>query len=105
MKDACVECAHEAKLLLVLFYVEEKTIARALHSMHIENWRHLVPAIFTKFVAAGSFLFLQDFDANEDRDSIVQNSLSTYQEARYVRFYPITYTTWPCVRVEIYVRS
>lgn len=63
-------------------------------------------AIVVKFVDARFlFFFLQDFDANEDRVSIVQNSLGTYQEARYVRLYPITYSTWPCVRVEIYVGS
>ena len=30
-------CAHEAKRSLIHFYVKAKTVARALHSMHIEN--------------------------------------------------------------------
>ena len=37
MQDACAECAQEAKRLLVHFYFEAKTVARALRSMHIEN--------------------------------------------------------------------
>ena len=51
------------------------------------------------------FFFLQDFDANKDVDSIVQNSLGINQEARYVRFHPTAYNIFPCMRVEIYVVS
>lgn len=47
----------------------------------------------------------KDFEANEDLNSIVHHSLITYEEARYVRFHPTSYSTWPCVRVEIYVIS
>ena len=51
------------------------------------------------------FVCLKDFEANEDLDSIVEHSLSTYEEARYIRLIPTGYTWWPCVRVEIYVIS
>jgi len=43
------------------------------------------------------------FPGNTDDISIVKNSLSTAAKARFVRFYPVTYQGWPCLRVEIYV--
>lgn len=51
------------------------------------------------------YLCLQDFEANEDLNSIVQHSLTTYEKARYVRLIPTGHNTYPCVRVEIYVIS
>ncbi|XP_022810342.1 lactadherin-like [Stylophora pistillata] len=43
------------------------------------------------------------FQGNSDRTSIVKHSLRTDFKARYVRFYPVSYHNWPCLRVEIYV--
>lgn len=101
--------------------------ASALLSMQIENWGHFFPFSVThvikqvefypsclgkKICGYGGeicghivFVYLQDFEANEDLNSIVHHSLITYEEARYVRFHPTSYSTWPCVRVEIYVIS
>ncbi|XP_022777446.1 lactadherin-like [Stylophora pistillata] len=43
------------------------------------------------------------FQGNSDQTSIVKHSLRTDFKARYVRFYPVSYHKWPCLRVEIYV--
>jgi len=43
------------------------------------------------------------FSGNTDRNSIVQNSLNSDVRARFVRFYPLTYSGHPCLRVEIFV--
>lgn len=43
------------------------------------------------------------FQGNSDQTSIVKHSLRTDFKARYVRFYPVSYQRWPCLRVEIYV--
>ena len=51
------------------------------------------------------YVCLQDFEANEDVNSIVQHSLTSYKEARYVRLIPTSISTHPCVRVEIYIMS
>ena len=45
----------------------------------------------------------QVFPANSDKNSIVKHSLSTDVKARYVRFYPVTHKSHPCLRVEIFV--
>ena len=45
----------------------------------------------------------QVFTGNKDQNSTVKRSLSTDVAARFVRFYPVTYYHWPCLRVEIYV--
>ena len=50
------------------------------------------------------FLFhFQVFAGNTDQNNIVMHSLSPDVEARFVRFYPVTYKGWPCLRVEIFV--
>ena len=46
----------------------------------------------------------QVFRGNEDGDTIVQNALADPVEARYVRFYPVTISSFPCMRVEIFVQ-
>ncbi|KAL9970440.1 hypothetical protein ACROYT_G022816 [Oculina patagonica] len=43
------------------------------------------------------------FPGNTDQHSIVKHSLSTDVKARFVRFYPVTYYSHPCLRVEIFV--
>nr|XP_058953160.1 lactadherin-like [Pocillopora verrucosa] len=45
------------------------------------------------------------FPGNSDRHSVVKHFLTTDIMARYVRFYPVTYHNFPCLRVEIYVRK
>ena len=50
------------------------------------------------------FLFhWQVFVGNTDHYSIVKRSLNPDIKARFVRFYPVTYYSWPCLRVEIFV--
>ncbi|KAL9961275.1 hypothetical protein ACROYT_G030184 [Oculina patagonica] len=44
------------------------------------------------------------FEANVDLETVVQNSLNITTPARYVRFYPVTYSIFPCMRVEVFVR-
>ncbi|XP_068754233.1 EGF-like repeat and discoidin I-like domain-containing protein 3 [Montipora capricornis] len=36
---------------------------------------------------------------------VVKHSLNSTIKARYVRFYPVTFHSWPCLRVEIYVQE
>lgn len=52
------------------------------------------------------FLFIslnfQVFLGNNDPTGIVKNSLSTDVQARYVRFYVVEYSKFPCLGVEIY---
>jgi len=43
------------------------------------------------------------FAGNTDQTSVVKRSLSPNITARFVRFYPVTYYEWPCLRVEIFV--
>ncbi|XP_078374637.1 uncharacterized protein LOC144658156 [Oculina patagonica] len=43
------------------------------------------------------------FPGNTDRQTIVKHSLSTDVKARFVRFYPFTHKSHPCMRVEIFV--
>ena len=50
------------------------------------------------------FIFhVQVFAGNTDQNSIVKHSLSADVQARFVRFYPVTFYDWPCLRVEIFV--
>ncbi len=50
------------------------------------------------------FLFhSQVFSGNTDQNTVVRHSLSTDVKARFVRFYPVTYSVFPCMRVEIFV--
>ena len=48
------------------------------------------------------FIF-QVFAGNTDQNSIVKNSLSVGVKARFVRFYPVTHSSHPCLMVEIFV--
>ena len=50
------------------------------------------------------FLF-QVFPGNSDQNTVVKHFLNTDVMARYVRFYPVTYHNFPCLRVEIFVRK
>lgn len=43
------------------------------------------------------------FPGNNDRNGIVKNSLRNVVKSRYVRFYPVSYYSFPCIRVEIFV--
>ena len=45
----------------------------------------------------------QVFAGNTDKNSIVKHPLSPDVKARFVRFYPVAYFSWPCLRVEIFV--
>ena len=51
------------------------------------------------------FFLFQVFPGNSDRHSVVKHFLITDVMARYVRFYPVTYHNFPCLRVEIFVRK
>ncbi|KAL9962023.1 hypothetical protein ACROYT_G031082 [Oculina patagonica] len=45
------------------------------------------------------------FPGNTDNsDTIVQQSLGDVTRARYVRFYPVDYDKWPCMRIEVFVQ-
>ncbi|CAH3028507.1 unnamed protein product, partial [Porites evermanni] len=43
------------------------------------------------------------FQGNTDSNTTVKHSLLTAVKARFVRFYYLTYNSWPSLRVEIYV--
>jgi len=44
----------------------------------------------------------QIFQGNSDLETIVQNFLAEAVQARYIRLYPITFSTWPCLRMEVF---
>ncbi|CAH3028083.1 unnamed protein product [Porites evermanni] len=43
------------------------------------------------------------FSGNQDRNTIVKHSLRHNVKARFVRFYPVSHYSHPCLRVEIFV--
>lgn len=45
------------------------------------------------------------FVANTDTTSVVQHLMRSPTQARFVRFYPVTHSNYPCMRVEIFVRQ
>ena len=45
---------------------------------------------------------LQVFQGNSDADNTVEQTLLNAAEARYVRFYPVTFSLYPCMRVEVF---
>lgn len=47
--------------------------------------------------------FIQEFPGNSDRNTVVKHGLETVINARYVRFYALSYHNWPVIRVEIFV--
>ena len=50
-------------------------------------------------------LYFQLFQGNVDLETVVQHSLNvSTQAARYVRLYPVTHSTWPCMRIKLFVR-
>ena len=77
--------------------------------MYISHQRNNI--FFRLFTSVGqrknsdqkNYFYFQVFQGNLDRDSIVKLSLSTDVKARYVRFYPVTFSGYPCMRVEIFV--
>lgn len=44
------------------------------------------------------------FQGNSDLNSIVQHTLNNPVQARYIRFYPVTFSTFPCMRVEVFAQ-
>ncbi|KAL9952642.1 hypothetical protein ACROYT_G039920 [Oculina patagonica] len=44
------------------------------------------------------------FQANTDLNTIVQHALNNAAQARYVRFYPVTRSRYPCMRIEVFVQ-
>jgi hypothetical protein len=45
---------------------------------------------------------LQEFKGNNDSTTIVFYPLELAETARFVRFYPVSYKTNACIRVELY---
>ena len=45
---------------------------------------------------------LQVFEASKDLTTVVKNILKNPVQARYVRFQPLTFYSYPCVRMEIF---
>ena len=45
---------------------------------------------------------LQVFEASKDLTTVVKNILKKPVQARYVRFQPLTFYSYPCVRIEIF---
>lgn len=43
------------------------------------------------------------FTGNQDKNTVVKHSLRRNVKARFVRFYPVSHYTHPCLRVEIFV--
>ena len=47
-------------------------------------------------------IIFQVFQANRDLNTIVRHSLAEEVQVRFVRFYPVTFNNWPCMRIEIF---
>ena len=45
----------------------------------------------------------QVFPGVTNQNDIVRRPLMTEVKARFVRFYPLTFHSWPCLRLEIFV--
>ena len=67
------------------------------------KYTFILPVLLETINYVISFSNFQDFPGNKDANTIVRHSLSTAVKARFVRFYPVTYQSWPCLRVEIFV--
>ncbi|CAH3160204.1 unnamed protein product, partial [Pocillopora meandrina] len=44
------------------------------------------------------------FEANSDLNTIVKHTLNNPVQARYIRFYPVTFSGYPCMRIEVFVQ-
>ncbi|CAH3162749.1 unnamed protein product, partial [Pocillopora meandrina] len=44
------------------------------------------------------------FQANSDLNTVVQHTLNNPVHARFVRFYPVTFNNFPCMRVEVFAQ-
>ncbi|RMX60017.1 hypothetical protein pdam_00019304, partial [Pocillopora damicornis] len=42
------------------------------------------------------------FQANSDLNTIVQHTLNSPVQARYIRFFPVTFSQYPCMRIEVF---
>ena len=49
-------------------------------------------------------ILFQIVQANTDTNSIKHHTLNNAAMARYVRFYPVTRSNFPCMRAEVYVQ-
>ena len=50
------------------------------------------------------FFSLQIFEANSDLNTIIKHTLNNPVQARYIRFYPVTFSQYPCMRIEVFVQ-
>ena len=50
------------------------------------------------------FFSLQIFEANSDLNTIVKHTMNNPVQARYIRFYPVTFSGYPCMRIEVFVQ-
>ncbi|XP_066023879.1 uncharacterized protein [Pocillopora verrucosa] len=44
------------------------------------------------------------FGANSDLNTIVKHTVNNPVQARYIRFYPVTFNQYPCMRIEVFVQ-
>lgn len=44
------------------------------------------------------------FQANSDLNTIVQHTLNSPVQARYIRFFPVTFSQYPCMRIEVFAQ-
>nr|XP_058944675.1 lactadherin-like [Pocillopora verrucosa] len=44
------------------------------------------------------------FEANSDLNTIIKHTLNNPVQARYIRFYPVTFSQYPCMRIEVFVQ-
>ena len=50
------------------------------------------------------FFSLEIFEANSDLNTIVKHTMNNPVQARYIRFYPVTFSGYPCMRIEVFVQ-
>ena len=70
---------------------------------HQHNYQFVTSYTISHSIDGSTYDVIQStFDANSDRDSIVENSIVPAVNARYVRLHPQTWQDHPSMRWEIY---
>ena len=60
-----------------------------------------VQAITMRHVVSGFHFVPADFS---DLNTVVQHTLNNPVYARFIRFYPVTFAYFPCMRVEVFAQ-
>ncbi|CAH3130640.1 unnamed protein product, partial [Porites lobata] len=81
---------------------------RVAYSLNGSSWADVT--VENKSILVGMQFEMYNFSifaGNADGDTVVRNTLNDSSSfvTRFLRIYPLTYGTWPCLRVEVYGRE